>query len=99
MKIIIVGCGRTGSALVKALTAKKYDVTVIEKQKELMDYLADDTYERDSTGSIGLKNIQQRLTMFCGKDYRLIIESTEGEGTLVKIPVPRNFLDDSGVEK
>ena len=69
-----------------------------EKQKELAAYLADDTYERDSTGSIGLKNIQQRLTMFCGKDYRLIIESTEGEGTLVKIPVPRNFLDDSGVE-
>jgi two-component system sensor histidine kinase YesM len=68
-----------------------------EKQKELAAYLADDTYERDSTGSIGLKNIQQRLTMFCGKDYRLIIESTEGEGTLVKIPVPRHFLNDSGV--
>ena len=63
-----------------------------EKQKELMTYLADDTYERDSTGSIGLKNIQQRLTMFCGKDYRLVIESKEGEGTLIKIPVPKNSL-------
>ena len=48
-----------------------------------MTYLADDTYERDSTGSIGLKNIQQRLTVFCGKDYRLVIESKEGEGTLI----------------
>ena len=64
-----------------------------EKQKELAAYLADDSYERDSTGSIGLKNIQQRLTMFCGKDYRLIIESTEGEGTLVKIPIPVKFAD------
>ena len=60
-----------------------------EKQEELMAYLADDTYERDSTGSIGLKNIQQRLTVFCGKDYRLVIESKEGEGTLIKIPVPK----------
>ena len=41
MKIIIVGCGRTGSALVKALTAKKYDVTVIEKQKELIEAITD----------------------------------------------------------
>jgi len=46
-----------------------------------------------------LKNIQQRLTMFCGKDYRLVIESTEGEGTLIKIPVPRNYLDDLGAQK
>ena len=70
-----------------------------EKQEELAAYLADDNYERDSTGSIGLKNIQQRLTMFCGKDYRLVIESTEGEGTLIKIPVPRNYLDDLGAQK
>ncbi len=70
-----------------------------EHQEELKAYLADDSYERDSTGSIGLKNIQQRLTMFCGRDYRLIIESVEGEGTLIKIPVPRHFFDESGVSK
>ena len=64
-----------------------------EKQEELRAYLADDEYERDSQGSIGLKNIQQRLTMFCGKDYRLVIESKEGEGTLIKIPVPRHFIE------
>ena len=59
-----------------------------EKQEELIKYLEDDTYEKDTTGSIGLKNIQQRLSMFCGKDYRIKIESVEGEGTLIKIPVP-----------
>ena len=67
-----------------------------EKQEELAAYLADVSYERDSTGSIGLKNIQQRLSMFCGKDYRLVVESKEGEGTLIKIPVPRHFLEASG---
>ena len=64
-----------------------------EKQEELAAYLADDNYERDSKGSIGLKNIQQRLTMFCGKNYRLVVESKEGEGCLIKIPVPRKFIE------
>ena len=62
-----------------------------EKQEELAKYLSDDSHEKDTTGSIGLKNIQQRLSMFCGKDFRLKIESKEGEGTLVKIPVPRQL--------
>ena len=66
-----------------------------EKQEELAVYLADDSYERDSTGSIGLKNIQQRLSMFCGKDFRLKIESVEGEGTLIKIPVPLQLRNNS----
>ena len=64
-----------------------------EKQEELAAYLADDSYEKDTTGSIGLKNIQQRLSMFCGKDYRIKIESAEGEGTLIKIPVPLELRD------
>ncbi len=64
-----------------------------EKQDELNAYLADDTYERDTHGSIGMKNIQQRLSMFCGKDFRLIIESKENQGTLIKIPVPKKFLE------
>jgi two-component system, sensor histidine kinase YesM len=51
-------------------------------------YLADDSYERDSKGSIGLKNIQQRLTMYYGKDFRMTIESEEGRGTRICVPVP-----------
>ena len=70
-----------------------------EKQKEINEYLSDDSYERDSKGSIGIKNIQQRLSMFCGKDYRLKIVSEEGKGTLIKIPVPRHFLEKGGDEK
>jgi len=55
---------------------------------EMRRYLFDDSLERSSTGSIGLKNIQQRLTMFYGKDYRLEIISVENKGTLVSVPIP-----------
>ena len=63
-----------------------------EKLREINEYLADDEYERDSTGHIGVKNIQQRLTMFFGKEYRLKISSQKGKGTLVKVPIPLHEL-------
>ncbi|MBR1640277.1 MAG: histidine kinase [Treponema sp.] len=62
-----------------------------EKLELLQTYLADDSYERDSSGSIGLKNIQQRLTAFYGENFRMKIETKEGEGTLIKIPVPLHY--------
>lgn len=65
-----------------------------EKLAEIRGYLADDTYERDTKGSIGMKNIQQRLTMFFGKDYRLEIFSEPGKGTLIRVPVPLEFYKD-----
>src|SRR5574344_1529071 len=61
-----------------------------EQLDKIRTYLADDTYERTTKGSIGLKNIQQRLTMYYGQKYRVQIESKEGEGTLVSVPVPLN---------
>ena len=66
-----------------------------EQLEKIRTYLADDTYERNAKGGIGLKNIQQRLTMFYGKDYRLQIDSVEGEGTLVQVPVPLHLPADS----
>lgn len=59
-----------------------------EKLMEIRAYLRDVDYERDSEGSIGIKNIQQRLFMFYGKDFELDITSEPGEGTLIKVPVP-----------
>lgn len=59
-----------------------------EQVQKIKDYLADSTYERDSKGSIGLKNIQQRLTVFYGSDYRMEIASKLGEGTTISVPVP-----------
>ncbi|MCQ2573238.1 MAG: histidine kinase [Treponema sp.] len=59
-----------------------------DQLKRIKDYLADSTYERDSKGSIGLKNIQQRLTVFYGEEYKVQINSKLGEGTTISVPVP-----------
>lgn len=59
-----------------------------EQLEKIRSYLEDNSYEKDSVGSIGLKNIQQRLTMTYGKDYRIIINSVENKGTEILIPLP-----------
>ena len=41
MKIIIVGAGRTGCSLIAALAEKNYDITIIDKQKSLVDDVTD----------------------------------------------------------
>lgn len=64
-----------------------------EKLQSIKEYLADSTEERNSTGSIGLKNIQQRLTVFYGNDYRIRIFSKPGEGTIISIPFPLKKMD------
>ena len=68
-----------------------------EKLNQLISYLSDDIYERDSKGSIGLKNIQQRLTTFYGKSFRMKIEQPADGGTLIKIPIPikRKTIEES----
>lgn len=64
-----------------------------EQVSQIEEYLANTTYERDSKGSIGLKNIQQRLTVFYGNDYKIKIESILGEGTTISVPVPFKRID------
>lgn len=65
-----------------------------EKFDSITQYLSDDSFEQDFAGKIGFKNIQQRLTAFYGKDFRIIIESGSGNGTLVKIPVSLRYKDE-----
>ena len=64
-----------------------------ENIEKINSYLKNETYERDSKGNIGIKNIQQRLTMMCGKDYRVQIISELGKGALIKIPVSRKISE------
>ena len=59
-----------------------------DKIESIKNYLQDATFERTTKGSIGIKNIQQRLEMFYGEDYKIQIESELGKGTLICIPVP-----------
>ncbi|MCR5419534.1 MAG: Trk system potassium transporter TrkA [Lachnospiraceae bacterium] len=51
MKIIIVGLGRTGTTLVKALSNEQYDITVIDKERTLVDRITDKYNVNGITGS------------------------------------------------
>lgn len=44
-------------------------------------------HEPPTRTSIGLKNIQERLYVFFGKEYRIQIESKKDIGTTVKVPI------------
>jgi len=59
-----------------------------EKLELLKNYLTDSNFEKKNKGGIGLKNIQQRLEMFYGKQYTIQIQSVVGEGTSICIPIP-----------
>ena len=54
----------------------------------ILGYLAQTKYEEEREGHIGIKNIQQRLFMFYGEDFSIRIDSKEGKGTTVQVPVP-----------
>jgi len=41
MKIVIVGAGRTGCSVIKALSEKNYDITVVETQQSIVDAVTD----------------------------------------------------------
>lgn len=48
--------------------------------------------------SIGLKNIQSRIELYYGKGYGLTINSTEGEGTEIKMHIPIFPCSQGGVK-
>lgn len=56
------------------------------KINTLRSYIEDDTIS--SNESYGLKNVNQRLKLFFGKEYGLVIDSKINVGTVVKIKVP-----------
>ena len=41
MKVLIVGLGSTGRLLVKTMSGQDYDITVIDKDKALVDEMTD----------------------------------------------------------
>lgn len=51
MKIIIVGLGQAGTTLVSALSNEHYDITVIDKEKALVDRVTDKYNVNGVTGS------------------------------------------------
>ena len=50
LSIIIVGCGKVGTTLVEQLSREGHDITVIDRNRELVQYICD-TY--DVMGAVG----------------------------------------------
>jgi len=46
-------------------------------------------YEEHHSG-LGLKNVHQRIRLYCGEPYGLSFESQQGKGTAVNVLLPRN---------
>jgi two-component system sensor histidine kinase YesM len=61
-----------------------------EKQKEIEALLASPppALPQQDSGGIGLVNIQERLAAFYGPSWKIRIQSGEGKGTEVLIPLP-----------
>jgi two-component system, sensor histidine kinase YesM len=65
-----------------------------DKLMEFKEYLKG--YGGDDTKSIGLKNVNERVMLYFGRNYGLFIESTYGEGTSVRLVIPA-FEDEKWV--
>ena len=46
-------------------------------------------------GGVGMYNVNARIRMFCGEEWGLHVESTEGEGTQVSVRLPREDASDA----
>lgn len=62
--------------------------------KEQVDLLLTNDFRTRKKGSgIGLINVHQRIQLYFGKSYGLIIESEPDEGTIVHIHLPQIYYD------
>lgn len=57
------------------------------KLRELLEWINTPEPE-NKTGSIGLRNVNQRIKIFYGEDYGVSITSVLGKGTTVKLTLP-----------
>lgn len=52
----------------------------------------------DNASGLGLKNVHQRIRLYCGEPYGLCFESAPGEGTTVTILLPAGGVTDAQKE-
>ena len=76
MKIIIVGGGKTGSALARSLSGENHDVTVIEKRADRLQELCDDN---DIMGIVGSGLDNDALSQAGIESADLLIAVTAGD--------------------
>ncbi len=59
-----------------------------EKLRKLRECLEEDFFELSKDSGFGLKNVNQRIKLYYGKQWGLSIESEPGEGTHVYLEIP-----------
>ena len=60
---------------------------------EQLTRLQSGTYEEHHSG-LGLKNVHQRIRLYCGEPYGLSFESEQGVGTTLTVHLPRRGVID-----
>ena len=60
----------------------------LEELIDSLDKEIDFPADTSSHHSIGIRNVQQRIQSYYGKEYGLTIESFPGQGTLIDIALP-----------
>lgn len=85
MRVIIVGCGKLGSGLAKALLNKGNQVTVIDKNPEAFDLLGED-FKGDTIVGVGFdKDILQRADITRADAIIACSKSDEANALIGKI--------------
>ena len=51
------------------------------------------SHDRRSLNNIGISNINERIKLYYGQDYGLVIKSEAGEGTTVEVTIPLTYAD------
>jgi len=67
------------------------------KLKEVIDGLDGEQIDDEKKSRIGIKNVHQRLKLYYGQQYGVLIESEKNVGTRVKILLP-NHIREGGIQ-
>lgn len=60
----------------------------LEKVEELNEFINKEERKKETTRSIGIKNVNQRIKLLCGNEYGIIIKSEKGYGSNIIINLP-----------
>jgi two-component system sensor histidine kinase YesM len=80
---IRVGASRDGGCLLIAVEDDGVGIP-----RDVLDRIRAGTYVSTRSTGLGLKSVLDRLTLALGKDCRMTIDSTPGEGTRVALSIP-----------
>ena len=59
-------------------------------EDEVLEKIFKSTSDKNRFSRVGLNNVNQRIKLYCGKDYGVQIETKVGEGTLVRVKLKIN---------